>query len=134
MGSGRHNITVGLFSLIGFAAMGFVLIYLRDFAPGKEQWAAEYAVGKHFETRLAHVHGNLFALLNLAVGLVLPRMQGAERARSWIAALTMVGMLMPVGIMAEVLFGVPPVFVLVGGASMLIGLVLATVVWLRAGA
>lgn len=134
MVTGRHNITVGLISLIGFAAMGFVLIYLRDFAAGKAEWADAYAVGKHFETRLAHVHGNLFALLNLAVGLMLPRIHGSEASRAWIAGLTMVGMLMPVGILAEVLFGVPPVFVLVGGASMVVGLVLAAVAWLRAGA
>jgi hypothetical protein len=24
---------------------GFILIHLRDFAPGKEQWLADYAVG-----------------------------------------------------------------------------------------
>ena len=47
------------------------LVYLRDFAPGKEAWIASDAVGKHFETRLAHAHGNLFALINIAVGLVL---------------------------------------------------------------
>jgi hypothetical protein len=30
---------------------GFFLIYLRDLAPGKEKWIADYAVGKHFESR-----------------------------------------------------------------------------------
>jgi hypothetical protein len=25
-----------------FMAYGFLLIYLRDFAPGKEQWIADY--------------------------------------------------------------------------------------------
>ncbi len=131
--TGRHNVTVGLVSLIGFAAMGFVLVYLRDFAPGKEEWTAAYAVGKHFESRLAHVHGNLFALLNIAIGLTLPRMASAGSLRSWAAAAAMLGMLMPIGILGEVLLGTSPIFVLVGGASMLTGLILATVAWLRTG-
>jgi hypothetical protein len=56
-----------------FMAYGFLLIYLRDFAPGKEEWANSYSIGKHFETRLAHVHGNLFAFLNILIGYLLLR-------------------------------------------------------------
>ncbi len=134
MAAGRHNITVGFVSLIGFAAMGFVLIYLRDFSPGKDEWIANYAIGNHFETRLAHVHGNLFALLNIAIGLVLPRMQAAGRLRSWISTFAMLGMLMPVGILGEVVLGTTPIVVLVGGTSMLVALVLAAVAWVRTGA
>ena len=52
-------------------AYGFLLIYWRDFAPGKEAWVANYAVGTHFEARLAHVHGNLFAFLNIVIGYLL---------------------------------------------------------------
>ena len=48
-------------------AYGFLLIYLRDFAPGKEEWINSYSIGKHFESRLAHVHGNLFAILNILI-------------------------------------------------------------------
>ena len=55
MHAGKGNIVVGLIGLAGFMAYGFMLIYLRDFAPGKEQWIADYAIGKHFESRLAHV-------------------------------------------------------------------------------
>ncbi|MBK6454252.1 MAG: hypothetical protein KBF50_10050 [Steroidobacteraceae bacterium] len=73
--------------MAGFMVFGFVLIYLRDFAPGKEQWIAEYAVGKHFESRLA-----------------------------------LAGMLMPVGILAEVLPGAPLLFVLIGGISMVVAI------------
>ena len=58
---GKKNIAAGFLFLAAFMLYGFVLIYLRDFAPGKEAWIADYAVGKHFESRLAHVHGNLFA-------------------------------------------------------------------------
>jgi hypothetical protein len=100
--------------------LGFVLIYLRDFAPGKEQWIAEYAVGKHFESRLAHVHGNLFAFLNIVVGYLALRLPFHKATSKWVSRLALGGMLMPVGILAEVLLGAPPVFVLVGGISMVV--------------
>lgn len=78
-------------------------------------------MGKHFESRLAHVHGNLFALLNIAVGLVLLRLPSSA-SRAWISGLALAGMLMPLGILAELVFGVPPVIVLAGGASMVVAM------------
>ena len=62
---GRLNIVTGLFYMAAFMVYGFILIYLRDFSPDKEQWIAESLDGDHFEARLAHVHGNLFALPNI---------------------------------------------------------------------
>lgn len=118
MTEGKKNIVVGLMMLAGFMLYGFVLIYLRDFAPGKEQWIANYAVGKHFESRLAHAHGNLFALINIAVGLVLTRFPLSEASARSISWLGIAGLLMPLGILSEVLFSMPPVFVIVGGVSM----------------
>lgn len=115
---GRKNIAAEFLFLAAFMAYGFVLIYLRDFAPGKEAWIADYAVGKHFESRLAHVHGNLFAFINVVVGYLLLRLPVGEFAAKGISWLTLAGMLMPLGILAEVLFGVPPLLVIVGGVSM----------------
>jgi hypothetical protein len=131
LSSGVHNIATGLIFLAGFMVMGFVLIYLRDFAPGAEEWAASYGEGTHFETRLAHVHGALFALVNVAVGLLLPRMPGTERQRSLVAGFAIAGMLMPLGILAEVLVGLPPILVIIGGVSILTGMSLAAVIWFR---
>lgn len=76
MFTGKSNIAAGFlfFAFALFMIYGFFLIYLRDFAPDKEQWIADYGVGTHFESRPAHVLGNLFALLNIAVGLVLLRL------------------------------------------------------------
>ena len=128
--TGRTNIAAGLLFLAGFMLYGFVLIYLRDFAPGKEQWIADYAVGKHFESRLAHVHGNLFALINIAVGLVLMKLPLPQRSTRWIAGLALAGMLMPIGILSEVLLGVPPLLVIVGGMSMVVAMAwLGLAVW-----
>lgn len=120
MSAGKKNIAVGLLFLAAFMLYGFVLIYLRDFAPGKEQWIANYAVGKHFESRLAHVHGNLFALINIAVGLVLLRFPLPEATGLWISRLGIAGLLMPLGILSEVLFSVPPILVIFGGISMIV--------------
>lgn len=128
--TGRTNIAAGLLFLAGFMIYGFFLIYLRDFAPGKEQWIADYSVGKHFESRLAHVHGNLFALINIAVGLVLMRLPVPQSSARWITGLALAGMLMPLGILSEVLLGVPPLLVIVGGISMVAGVTwLGVIVW-----
>lgn len=124
--TGKTNIVTGIAFLALFMIYGFVLIFLRDFAPGKEQWIADYAVGTHFESRLAHVHGNLFALINIAIGLVLLRLP-ASRSAAWIAGLALLGLLMPLGILAEVLIGAPPILVVIGGISMV-----AAMAWVAA--
>lgn len=121
MYSGKINIVTGFLFLTLFMLYGFLLIYLRDFAPGKEQWIADYGVGEHFESRLAHVHGNLFALLNIAVGLVLLRLP-VSTSRTWISGLALTGMLMPLGILAELVLGMSPLFVIVGGVSMVLAM------------
>ena len=127
--TGKTNVVTGFAFLALFMLYGFVLIFLRDFAPGKEQWIADYAVGTHFESRLAHVHGNLFALINIAVGLALARAPDTRTGR-WISALALLGLLMPLGILAEVLFGVPPILVVAGGISMVAALIwTAAYVW-----
>jgi hypothetical protein len=125
MTHGKINIAAGLLFMAGFMLFGFVLIYLRDFAPGKEQWIADYTVGEHFESRLAHVHGNLFAFLNILVGYLLLRLPFQERTAKWVSWLSLAGMLMPVGILAELQLGAPPLFVLIGATSMI-----ASVTWL----
>ena len=104
---------------------GFLLIYLRDFAPGKEEWANTYSIGKHFETRLAHVHGNLFAFLNILIGYLLLHFRGKLQNVKTISWLALIGLLMPIGILSEVYFGLPPALVLIGAMAMT-----ASVIWL----
>lgn len=132
MKTGRYNVAIGLLVMGGFMLYGFLLVYLRDFAPDKEAWIASYSAGKHFEARLAHVHGNLFALLNLALGSVLAKLGGAsDRARTTAAVLGLAGLLMPIGILGEVYLGLPPVFVLLGATAMTASAVLSGVLALR---
>lgn len=115
---GKWNIWVGLLVMASFMIYGFVLIYLRDFAPGKAEWIASYATGKHFEARLAHVHGNLFSLLNIVFGFLLIKLALKDNLAKWVSWLALTGLLMPLGILGEVYLGLPFYFVLVGGLSM----------------
>jgi len=108
-----------------FMAYGFLLIYLRDFAEGKDAWVNSYSIGKHFETRLAHVHGNLFAFLNIVIGYLLVQFSDRLKNVKVISWLAMIGLLMPLGILAEVYLSAPPIFVLIGAIS-----ITASVIWL----
>lgn len=132
MKTGRLNVGVGLLVMAGFMLYGFVLIYLRDFAPDREAWVAGDSAGRHFEARLAHVHGNLFALLNVALGFVLARLASASgRARAAAAGLGLAGLLMPVGILGELYLGLPPVLVLIGAVTMTASVALTGILALR---
>lgn len=123
--NGKNNIAIGFLTMGFFMAYGFLLIYLRDFAPDKEAWVNSYSIGKHFETRLAHVHGNLFAFLNILIGYLLLHFDSKLKNIKTISWLALTGLLMPIGILTEVYFGLPPALVLIGAISMTV-----SVVWL----
>lgn len=122
---GKNNIAIGFLVMGLFMAYGFLLIYLRDFAPGKEEWINSYSIGKHFETRLAHVHGNLFAFLNILIGYLLLHFKNQLKNTTVISWFGLIGLLMPIGILLEVYLGAPPIFVLIGAISMTV-----SVIWL----
>ena len=123
--NGKNNIAIGFLTMGFFMAYGFLLIYLRDFAPGKEEWINTYSIGKHFETRLAHVHGNLFAFLNIVIGYLLLHFQKELKNVKAISWLALIGLLMPIGILSEVYFGLPPALVLIGAIS-----ITTSIIWL----
>lgn len=122
--NGKINIAIGLLTMGTFMVYGFLLIYLRDFAPEKEAWINSYSVGKHFESRLAHVHGNLFAFLNIMIGYLLLYFNKIQNTKI-ISILALTGLMMPLGILAEIYLGLTPVFVLTGAISMT-----TSVIWL----
>jgi hypothetical protein len=121
---GKWNIGVGLWVMALFIVYGFVLIYLRDFAPDKEAWIAAYNVSPHFEARLAHVHGNLFSLLNIVFGFLLVKLPVSGAQAKWVSVLALAGLLMPIGILSEIYLGLPPLLVLIGGLSILAATIL----------
>lgn len=129
--NGKNNIAIGFLTMGFFMAYGFLLIYLRDFAPDKEAWVNTYSIGKHFETRLAHVHGNLFAFLNILIGYLLLHFDSKLKNTKVISWLALTGLLMPIGILTEVYFGLPPALVLIGAISMTVSVVWLGVSFLR---
>ncbi len=116
--NGKNNIAIGFLTMGLFMAYGFLLIYLRDFAPGKEEWVNSYSIGKHFESRLAHVHGNLFAFLNILIGYLLLHFKDNLQNTKTISWLALSGLLMPLGILGEIYLGLSPIFVLLGALAM----------------
>jgi hypothetical protein len=122
--TGKWNIGIGLWVMAAFMIYGFLLIYLRDFAPDKEAWIAAYNDGAHFEARLAHVHGNLFSFLNIVFGFLLLKLPLAETQAKRISGLALAGLLMPIGILGEVYLGLPFYLVLIGGLSILAATIL----------
>jgi hypothetical protein len=116
--NGKNNIAIGFLTMGLFMAYGFLLIYLRDFAPGKEEWVNSYSIGKHFESRLAHVHGNLFAFLNILIGYLLLHFKDKLQYTKTISWLALSGLLMPLGILGEIYLGLSPIFVLLGALAM----------------
>ena len=123
--NGKNNISIGFLTMGLFMAYGFLLIYLRDFAPGKEEWINSYSIGKHFESRLAHVHGNLFAFLNILIGYLLLHFRDKLKNVKIISWLGLIGLFMPLGILAEIYLGMSPIFVLLGAIAMT-----TSVIWL----
>jgi hypothetical protein len=123
--NGKNNIAIGFLVMGLFMAYGFLLIYLRDFAPNAKEWAESYSIGKHFESRLAHVHGNLFAFLNILMGYLLLHFQDKIKNTKTISWLALTGLLMPIGILAELYLGMSPILVLIGAIAMT-----ASVVWM----
>jgi len=124
---GKWNIAVGLLVMAGFMVYGFVLIYLRDFSPSKEAWIVASNTGQHFEARLAHVHGNLFSVLNIIYGYLLLKLAIPVIYAKWISRLALAGLLMPIGIFAELYFGLPFYLVLVGAISIVSATILLAV-------
>ena len=124
---GKWNIGVGLLVMAGFMVYGFFLIYMRDFNPNKEAWIAASHLGEHFESKLAHVHGNLFSILNIIFGYLLLTLPITEGRAKWVSRLALAGLLMPIGILAEVYLGVPFYLVLVGAISIIIATIVLAI-------
>ena len=121
--NGKYNIAIGFITMGLFMAYGFLLIYMRDFAPNAKEWAESYSIGKHFEARLAHVHGNLFAFLNILMGFLLLHFKDKIQSTKVISWLALTGLLMPIGILSEVYLGLPPYLVLLGALTMTLSVV-----------
>lgn len=70
-------------------ALWVFLIYMRDFAPGREAWIAGANLSPHFEARLSHAHGYLFSHLNIVFGALLLWLPVRARRARWISVLAL---------------------------------------------
>lgn len=84
-----------------------------------------YSFGKHLQTRLAHVHGNLFAFLNILIGYLLLRFGGILKNVRAISLLALVGLLILIGILIEEYLSLSPILVLIDAIA-----ITASVIWL----
>ncbi len=117
---GKNNIAFGFLVLGLFMGYGFLLVYLRDFSVGREEWIASYAQGDHFLSRSAHVHGSLFAVLNIIMGYLLLHYRHHLRNVKAISILAILGLFMPAGMLAEMYFDVTPLLTWLGAMAMLL--------------
>ncbi len=97
---------------------GYLLVYMNDFAAGQ---ALKESLGeKGYElTVIAHAHGNLFALINIIIGLLLNKFDVETGACRGIALLGLLGFLMPLGILGKVFLNLPPIIIFFGEISMI---------------
>ena len=117
---GKNNIAFGFLFLGLFMGYGFLLVYLRDFSSDRLDWIAAYAEGDHFLSRSAHVHGTLFSILNIVIGYLLLHYRHHLVSVRAISYLAMIGLFMPVGMLAEVYFRIPPFLTLLGAGAMVL--------------
>jgi len=86
--------------------IGIVLASLGGFALGWEH--ARYFADGFYKMDLvrallkdAHNHGQPFALFNLIVGLLLPRLALGERGKSWLSGMAAASFLLPIGLLSR---------------------------------
>lgn len=96
---GKNNISIGFLAMGIFMAYGFLLIYLRDFSPGKKDWINSYSSWRYFEIRLANVHGNSFTFLNILIVYLLLRFRDKLSSVKMFSWLELIGLLLPKGIL-----------------------------------
>jgi hypothetical protein len=95
MNSSDRHLRFGWWSLFGFLALGIVLETLHGF---KAAWYLNVDVEmRRLMFTLAHAHGTLLALVNIAVGLTLRTVKGFELSHRASLALCWGAGLLPVG-------------------------------------
>jgi hypothetical protein len=123
--NGKKNISIGFLTQGLFMTYAFLLKYLKDFASSKKEWANSCCIRKHVETKLAQVSGNSFDFLIHLMGYLVSQVTHRLRNVNTISWLAFIGLLMPIGLLTIVEFGLPPAQVLIGAMAMI-----TSVVWL----
>ncbi len=95
MNSSDRHLRFGWWSLFAFLTLGVVLEALHGF---KLSWYLDVDVEmRRLMFTLAHAHGTLFALVNIAAGVTLRTVKGFELTRPASLALLWGSVLLPIG-------------------------------------
>ena len=95
MNSSDRHLRFGWWSLFAFLTLGVVLEALHGFKLG---WYLDADVEmRRLMFTLAHAHGTLFALVNIAAGVTLRTVKGFELTRPASLALLWGSVLLPIG-------------------------------------
>lgn len=95
MNSSDRHLRFGWWSLFGFLSLGILLEVLHGFKLGWYLDANNEM--RRLMLTLAHAHGTLLALVNIAAGLTLRAVKGFELARGYSLALLWGAALLPAG-------------------------------------
>lgn len=93
----RRHLQFGWWCLLGFLVLGLVLESLHGFKIG---WYLNVTnATRRLMLTLAHAHGTLLALVNIAFAVSLPHLRGGRAERLGLAANCLLGasLLMPIG-------------------------------------
>ena len=95
MNTSDRHLRFGWWSLFAFLTLGVVLEALHGFKLG---WYLDVDVEmRRLMFTLAHAHGTLFALVNIAAGVTLRTVKGFELARPASLALLWGSLVLPIG-------------------------------------
>jgi len=129
--SGKLNLSVGAVGLIFAAFGGFALGMTID--PFFEKGFAAVPLAR-FLLRGGHTHGMLISLVNVLVGLALPRLALGDAAKKACAILTASAFLLPLGLVLRGVTGGAMTFApvaMIGGLSLVAGALLLAVGGIR---
>lgn len=128
----RRHLTLGWYTLLGYAVLGIALELLHAFKVGL--YLNVDSETRRLMWRLAHAHGALLGLINIAFALTVRARGGATHVAHRLASGCLCGstLLLPAGFFLGGVFataadpGLPVLLVPIGAALLVMGLVFIT--------
>ena len=126
--AGKRHLRFGFFALLFFLSLGFLLEFFHGYRIGS--YLSEEYEPRRLMWTLAHAHGTLLALINIAVAAAWPQLREGPRLRIASICLVLATCLLPSGFFLGGLFVYPPdpgvgvVLVPIGGVFLFVGVAL----------
>ncbi len=119
--TGKHNIVVGLLALSFYMMAGLMLIYFYDVSIHDNLYIQGYQDSK--SSQVALMIGFMFPVLNIIIGLILVRFPFKEKAKRFISAVALFGLLTPLGILMKGANAYYPILIVVGVIAMVFSMI-----------